>query len=404
MADRAMIDRTPRRRAAAPSLVALVLALSTGGGRAAEPASVPTVPPDPARVEAAARVHRLHRSLHALHDRALTDRAAPSLAAALGRMLDDALAGLPGGTDMEPRTLAALVARALSGGDAAALRAALDAAGPSVDPALADALSLHLARAPGAADALAGALAAMPRETAALARLTLGSLPGDGGAAHLERAALLAPGTLIEEAALRRRLALPPPDDEAARAREARAYAGAATAHLHRFARSPHRERVLATVARGLAARAARLDAASVETILDAAPALALPLAREAVLAGAAEMAETALARAGDGPRARAYREAVRVPATPEAVVAADRDDPLARGDRAIASARASIAAAILATPARPSRPGRAHPMGPRPVEPMTDIAVPDIDVPDIAVPGLDEALAGARAALERAR
>ena len=374
-----------------------------------------------------ARIHRLHRSLHALHDRALHDPAAPTLARALGRMLDAELgeAGRTAGrsaivraddeagswTDADRdivdarttspgdgRFVAALVARALSGGDADALDAALRH--PALDPALADALRLHLRRSPVAADALERALPLVPREALPLSHLALGTLRGTtrgttrGGADHLARAALLAPGTLVEEAALRRRIALPPPSE--GEAGEAVRWHRAAMAHLARFPRSAHRGRVVALVASGLASRADALGPDAALTLIDVAPALAVPLAREAVLAGASTVAEAALARAGEGPRPRTYRAAIGVVADAAAPTVPD-EAMIPHADRSLVEARAAIARAIV----RPLAP--LDDDDPEGIDrTVTDRAV--IDGADLDIPAVDEALAAAREALDRAR
>ena len=329
----------------------------------------------------AERLHRLHRSLHALHDRALVDPAAPALAAALGRTLDGALAAAPTAAWDDPRALAALVARALSGGDAAALHAALDDADNRLDGALANALRLHLDRSPRAAQALAAALQRVPNEARALAHLAIGALAADRGegARHLALAALAAPGTLVEEAALRRRLAMPPGDGA-----EAREWARAALAHLHRFPRAPHRARAIELVARGLPPRASWL-ADGADGLIDAAPALAPALAREAVLAGETALAGIALDRSGDGPRVRAYRKAIDV----RAPLPAPEAGRLSPADRAIEAARARVAASIAAPTIAPIT-GNGAPTGEADGAPV--------------LPGLDAVLARARDALERSR
>ena len=386
-------------------LLALVAAAMVGHGtlaEAAEAAAPGAVSPP---------VWRLQRSLAALRDRALHEHEVLALAALLGREVTRAMRAEPDSSWTRPPMRAALVAFVLSGGDRTVAAARLTGAREHMDPRVHAALVAYVARAPDAGAKLRAALPALRGANRALAHLSVGALAdGNTGRQHLRRAELLAPGTMIEEAALRRRLALPldaVPSEGADGADdpegEAASWRHGAESYLRRFGDTPFAPTMVPVLARGLATRAAHLDGEVAPRLVRAAPAplrapLRLEIAREATLGGHGTLARAVLeGRGGDESgtgRARAalYRAATAIgsskgdpPPEPAPLAALDRRD------RALRAARAALARAIDAAP---------DPLGDASRTMETDVPAP----PEAPFADVEDAIRAARAARERAR
>ena len=331
--------------------------------------------------EVSAPAWTLQRSLSALRDRAMQDEEARVLSALLTREVTEAFRVMSDRGWNDPRARAALLAYALSGGDRALVRERLERIGERLDPSVRSATIAYLERSGDAASPLAGAVAAFPETVRPLVHLAIGLLDptADDAATHLRHAELLAPGTLIEEAALRHRVALGPRAGVLAED-----WHRAAVSYLRRFGAARGRTAAIRPVAHGFAVRGAKFEPIDVRQAIDAAPAamretLALEIARECVLAGRAALARAALAEVRGSARKRLYAVAIG-PLSAAGVPQISVPDPR---DRSLLAARRALGEAIRLPPT--AGPGA----GP--------------DGGDNAFEGVEDALHDARTVLERA-
>ncbi len=208
---------------------------------------------------------------------------------------------------------------------------------------------------------------AQANEVAALLELVKGSISGSADASAgleaLDRARLLAPGTLVEEAALRRSLPLCVQLPDAGR------FLRAANQYTRRFLHSPYASEFADAFVEGLVALQDKITTGQIEAIVSYMPqaqqeAIYLRLARKSTIHGHNERAAFAAERAGNaaprvqsGPDARAQLYAAMAAVTSknveDAIAAFDRIDVTAlspRDQQLLASAKA-VAAQILSPP-----------------------------------------------------
>lgn len=336
----------------------------------------------------------LVRSLHMLQDEIAQGSASAHLAqrTQLAQIAEQlALAGPE--VWKEPRNARAAVAFVLSGGDVRLLRrlSALGALSGMDEKLVKGALAYGEGRNAEAAEHLAGidarALDASIAGHVALVQseLIAGRDPKKA-LAFLDEARLLSPGTLIEEAALRRQIAI------VAAAKDFESFDMLATNYLRRFARSVYagsfRHQFAVDVAgredAGSAGRMAQLAAALEAIDPTDARDVYLSLAREALIRGKVELAQFAADRVArmveetsvEGRRARLYRAAALVVTNGfelavSALEAMDRAE-FAEEDAELFDAARSAAAEMRRLPAQPApdqAPGEAAATPPAVVE-----------------------------------
>lgn len=348
-------------------LLALGAASSLAAGLGASAAQAQGAPPTPVA---------LVRSLQTLQDAiAQGDTAAHLAQRSQLAHIGEQLALAPPAAWKEPRNARAAVAFVLSGGDVRVLRKlASQGALSAIDERL---VKGTLAYAEGRSAAAAEHLANLDARTLdasiaghiALVKSEL--VAGQDvkkALALLDEARLLAPGTLIEEAALRRQITL------AATAKDFDAFDMLATNYMRRFGRSVYAGSFRAQFAADVAGRedagsAARMD--QLATALEAidpteARNVLLSLARAAVVRGKVELAQFAADRAGrlveetgdDGRRLQLYQAAALVVGAgfEQAVAMLESMDGagFAGFDADLFDAARSVAAEVRRLPPRP--------------------------------------------------
>jgi chemotaxis protein MotC len=211
-------------------------------------------------------------------------------------MLDESFAKQAEGGHAEPPDVTSIMVFALSGGDRRAASALISHfAGDSPEHALAGAVAAYVN-----GDAAAARTAFDPINPltldirlapyVALAKGT-SSLGEDDGLARrqFDIARLLSPGTLVEEVALRRLMALH------VKAADAASFAAASKQYARRYIGSPYGRQFADTFVDGCIALSPQLAAGSIAAILEGVPkdyraALYLRLARQAAIAGRFEL------------------------------------------------------------------------------------------------------------------
>jgi chemotaxis protein MotC len=330
--------------------IALALTGALGGAAAASSALQP---------------FQMIRSLQLVQDRiANGDHAALPMQRKLLEMIDTRMRNAAAEDFAEPRNLSALLVYAMSGGNPVTLDLALsklDAENPSKP--LADALRSYLGGDFKAArDVLATVSPATLDDHAPFVALVKGTVLSndepDAALANLDTARLLAPGTLVEEAALRRSLLI------AVSASKPDVFARVASAYVRRFLRSPYASQFAEAFVSGLAAMHASLDAGEMAEILawmtpEQAETIALRMSRQAAIANDPVMiafAERLATReAAQDPRALLYSSLGGV-ASPEVadtlstLQTIDRTR-LSEGDRELLDAATDIARTVVDRP-----------------------------------------------------
>lgn len=200
----------------------------------------------------------------------------------------------------ERRNFDALMIYAMSGGNPSTITASLkgltlDGTDAAASSAILDYLAGNVA---GARDAMAQINQDHYRqEVAAFLALVKGSViagdDADEGFAALDRARLLAPGTLVEEAALRRTLSL------AVTVADAGRFSLASEQYSRRFLRSPYAAQFAETFVSGVIALKDQLEIESIRNAIgwmtqEQAQTIYLRLARRAAIDGDAELLEFA--------------------------------------------------------------------------------------------------------------
>lgn len=318
-----------------------------------------------AEASSALQPFQMIRSLQLVQDRiANGDHAALPMQRKLLEMIDERIRTATAEDLAEPRNFSALLIYAMSGGNPVTLDLALS----KIDPAspgrpLAEALRAYLG---GNFKDAGVALAALDPETlgdhapfVALVKGTvLSNEDPDAALANLDVARLLAPGTLVEEAALRRSLLV------AVSASKPQVFARVGSAYVRRYLRSPYASQFAEAFVSGLAAMHAVLDAGEMAEILtwmtpEQAETIALRMSRQAAIANDPVMISFAERLVGadpaTDPRAVLYSSLGGV-ASPEVadtlstLRSIDRSR-LSEGDRALLDAATDIARTVVDRP-----------------------------------------------------
>lgn len=295
----------PRGRIAVLGLA--LAALAGPGARAGEP---------PAR-DGSLQPYQMVRSLELVQDRiAGGDHAALPMQKKLLELIDARFRSAKSREFAERRNFDALMVYAMSGGNPETVAASLG--GLSLDEADRAATRVVLSYLGGdvaeARKVMASVdPAAHTLDVAAFLALVKGSVvAGDdvkSGLAMLDRARLLAPGTLVEEAALRRTLALAVPAGDVER------FTRAAEQYSRRFLRSPYAAQFAETFVAGILTLRDSIDLARVEQAVswmtqEQARTVYLRLARRAAIDGDAVLLDFASRRSTGEAEAEAVSDA----------------------------------------------------------------------------------------------
>jgi chemotaxis protein MotC len=316
--------------------------------------------------------YQLVRSLQLIQDRiAAGDHAALPMQAKLLEMTDTRLREADAEDFKDPKNFRALLVYGMSGGNPVTVEAAVSRA--ATDPqnlAIAKGVIDYLNGRPG--DAIEALRPidpmALPSDLGAFLALVKGSLlAGDQPAAALtllDEARLLSPGTLVEEAALRRSVGIAVAQGDAAR------FALASTQYVERYLYSPYASQFADSFVFGVIALHMSISQdklADITSMMDPEreTVIYLRIARRAAIDGLSELSAFASARAEQGrdgntnqgdPRALLYSSLSTVTSgTIEDVRTKlgkiDRSR-LSDGDRALLDAAQAIAGEVVAPPA----------------------------------------------------
>ncbi|MGX7874770.1 chemotaxis protein MotC [Mesorhizobium sp. ORM6] len=318
------------------------------------------------------RPYQLVRSLQLVQDRiAAGDHAALPMQAKLLEMTDTRLREADAEDFKDPKNFRALLVYGMSGGNPVTVEAAVSrAAAEPLNLAIAKGVIDYLNGRPGDAIEALRPIDPMtlPGDLGAFLALVKGSLlAGDQPAAALtllDEARLLSPGTLVEEAALRRSVGIAVAQGDAAR------FALASTQYVERYLYSPYASQFADSFVSGVIALHMSISQdklADITSMMDAEreKVIYLRIARRAAIDGLSELSAFASARAERGrdgntnqvdPRAQLYSSLSTVTSgTMEDVRAKlgkiDRGR-LSDGDRALLDAAQAIAGEVVAPPA----------------------------------------------------
>ncbi|WP_027144763.1 chemotaxis protein MotC [Mesorhizobium sp. WSM3626] len=373
--------------------------------------------------------YQLVRSLQLVQDRiAAGDHAAMPMQAKLLEMTDARLRAADAEDFKDPRNFRALLVYGMSGGNPVTVEAAVSRA--ASDPrnlAMAKGVIDYLNGRPGEAIEALRSIdpMALPGDLGAFLALVKGSLLAtDQPATALtlfDEAKLLSPGTLVEEAALRRSVGIAVTQGDAAR------FALASTQYVERYLYSPYASQFADSFVSGVIALHMSISQdklADITSMMDPEreKVIYLRIARRAAIDGMSDLSAFASARAEQGrdgntnqgdPRALLYSSLSTVTSdTIEDVRAKlgkiDRSR-LSDGDRALLDAAQTIAGEVVAPPASPPAANPAPaPVVPSPepeiaAAPATDAAgLPPVEgaVPEqtAVAPSLDAAAAAPNA------
>ena len=323
--------------------------------------------------------YQMVRSLQLVQDRiAAGDHAALPMQAKILEMVDARLRTADPDTFSEPKNFRALLVYGMSGGNPVTVKAAtsrldLDAEQQAIVTGILD----YLGGAPAAAIAALEPVDPMrlPVDLGAFVALVKGSLLADEKPAEalalLDRARLLSPGTLVEEAALRRSVAIDAEQSDAAR------FVLASTQYVGRYLHSPYASQFADAFVSGVIAMHEAISKdklADITSMMDAEreKVIYLRIARRAAIDGLVELSAFASARAEQGrsgkdndddPRAQLYASLSTVTsATIEDVraklEAIDRSR-LSDGDKALLDAAQAVVREMMARPEAPPPPVR---------------------------------------------
>jgi len=316
--------------------------------------------------------YQLVRSLQLVQDRiAAGDHAAMPMQAKLLEMTDARLRQADAEDFKDPKNFRALLVYGMSGGNPVTVEAAVSRA--ATDPgslALAKGVIDYLNGRPGAAIEALRPIDPMtlPGDLGAFLALVKGSLlAGDQPAAALtllEEAKLLSPGTLVEEAALRRSVGIATAQGDAAR------FALVSTQYVERYLYSPYASQFADSFVSGVITLHMSISQdklADITSMMDPEreKVIYLRIARRAAIDGLSELSAFASTRAEQGrdgntnqgdPRAQLY-------SSPSTVTSGTIEDvrtklgkidrsKLSDGDRALLDAAQAIAGEVVAPPA----------------------------------------------------
>jgi chemotaxis protein MotC len=342
--------------------------------------------------------YQLVRSLQLIQDRiAGGDHAAMPMQAKLLEMTDDRLRAADAEDFKDPKNFRALLVYGMSGGNPVTIAAAASRA--TADPlnlAIARGIVAYLDGRPAAAIEILKPIDPMsvPSDLGAFLALVKGSLLAtDEPAAALtllDEARLLSPGTLVEEAALRRSVGIAAAQGDAAR------FALASTQYVANYLYSPYASQFADSFVSGVIALHMAISQdklADITSMMDPERerVIYLRIARRAAIDGLADLSAFASARAEQGrdgngnqqdPRAQLYSSLSTVTsATIDDVRARlgkiDRDK-LSESDRALLDAAQTVAGEVVAPvpSAAADRTAAAEPTGSNPAKPTAE-AVP---------------------------
>lgn len=272
------------------ALIALPVAKACASGLEPNPGSGPILEP-----------YQMVRSLQLVQDRiAGGDHAALPMQNKLLELIDARFRQAQGKEFAKRANFDALMIYAMSGGNPATIAASLegltlDEADEAAARAILDYLAGNVA---GAREAMARlSRDDYPRGVAAFLALVKGSVvaneDANAGMATLDQARLLAPGTLVEEAALRRTLSL------AVTAADARRFTISSEQYARRFLRSPYAAQFAETFVSGIIALRDDLDLERLRNTVawmtqEQAQTVYLRLARHAAIDGDARLLDFA--------------------------------------------------------------------------------------------------------------
>lgn len=315
--------------------------------------------------------YQIVRSLQLVQDRiAGGDHAAMPMQQKLLEMIDRQLRTASAADFAKPRNIRAVLIYGMSGGNPVTVDVALSRFPPdSPDLQLAKGIAAHMR------GDVSGAMVALdkldpttlPPELGAFVALVKGSvLTAEHPAAAIamfDKARLLGPGTLVEEAALRRTLALTTQQRDEVR------FLRAAEQYVRRFLRSPYATLFADALVTGVAALSDKIDLGMVETTIaemdaDRQKAIYLRLARIGAIEGLTDLARLASQKAagfeadaagGADARAMLYASLSTVTSENAAAVLAklraiDRTR-LGPRDQQLLDAALSVASGVVAVP-----------------------------------------------------
>lgn len=313
--------------------------------------------------------YQMVRSLQLVQDRiAGGDHAALPMQRKLLELTDERFRSASNGELSEPHNFHALLIYAMSGGNphtVASVLARLEL--NEVDRTVGAGIVSYLQGDVGPSRALMASIepSDQPEEIAAFLYLVKGSVLGAQsaatGMAMLDRARLLSPGTLVEEAALRRTVGFAVTIQDAAK------FAAASEQYARRFLRSPYSAQFAESFVSGIVSLKEKVDLARIEEAIswmtpEQAKTVYLRLARRSAIEGDTEMLTFASERArrypdvdvqeGD-PRGQLYSSisSVTSDTVDEVLSRLDGLDPsqLSSGDRALLKAAKTVAAEVIA-------------------------------------------------------
>lgn len=276
-----------------PGLVAAALCLPSTWAASGE--ALPALAP-----------YQMVRSLQVLQERiADGDHAALPMQKKMIELIDRRLGGAKAAEFADRRNVVALMIYGMSGGSPRTLEAVasrLELTGQ--DKVLADGLIAYYRSETGRAATILAPLDPMAAgtELGAFLALIKGNIRAvddpEEGLALLDQARLLAPGSLVEEAALRRSIALAATTGDAAR------FLKASEQYVRRFLRSPYASHFADGFINGVVELQEKLDMAEVETIIAAMndeqrTAIYLRIARKGAILGHGQLAAFAAEKAG---------------------------------------------------------------------------------------------------------
>ncbi|RWE23981.1 chemotaxis protein MotC, partial [Mesorhizobium sp.] len=333
--------------------------------------------------------YQLVRSLQLVQDRiAGGDHAALPMQAKLLELADARLRAADAEDFKDPKNFRALLVYGMSGGNPVTVAAAASRA--TADPqslTIAKGIVAYLNGQPAVAIEILRPIDPMsvPSDLGAFLALVKGSLLAPeqptAALALLDEARLLSPGTLVEEAALRRSVGIAAAQGDAAR------FALASTQYVEAFLYSPYASQFADSFVSGVIALHMSISQdklADITAMMDPEreKVIYLRIARRAAIDGLADLSAFASARAEQGrdgndnqddPRAQLYSSLSTVTsATIEDVRQKlgkiDRGK-LSEGDRALLDAAQAIADGVVARPAAASPEAVAAGLAPKPVE-----------------------------------
>lgn len=348
-------------------------------------AALPTASAGAADGESQLQAFQLVRSLQIVQDRlASGDHAALPMQRKLLELIDKRLRETGQDSYDDPRNFRALMVYAMSGGNPETVetvlaRLVLDERQRSAGDGILAYLKGDIAT---ARSILAGADSlSLPNEVGAFLALVKGSVSAAEEPAMalklFDRARLLGPGTLVEEAALRRSIDLAATTGDAAR------FMLASTQYVTRYLRSPYASQFADSFVSGVIALHASIDIETIgdiTTMMDAEQeqAIFLRIARRAGIEGLSELSTFAATKAqrlpdsrSDDPRALLYASLSAVTTGTaedirEKLAHIDRNQ-LSQGDRQLFDAVTAVADKLTATPPTLPRAAAAIPSIPAP-------------------------------------